>query len=728
MKFPSFKKQTPTQQQTDKKTESGVFNYEDGDDAWVESLDTRIEQSHEWFNSHYKLDDRTKKNRRIYLGEPTDSTNNSDDDDDGGSLENRIFTATRTMISTAISQVTQPEAYPSSKEKSARNFAEDIEKALYIHAQEENMKQKAKFALQDGVIVRRGYLKPRYDAVRHNFCTFEYVPAESIIADHKAKPYEELRHFRHILDKSVEDMTVMFPDMADKILELYGFDNKTPKSQLQENQKLDETWCFVPSETEGLDLIVTWSAKKKCLGKMQDPNWRYGKSNFIDFHMMPLVEFNILSDGKTHVDHTAYIEQARALQLNLDERKRQISQNAGLGNTGMPVVDSAALADDQSEFLSFDENTVLELDVSSANGQSIRDVFTTWQAAPLPNFVYEDMVDSRSAIDNTFAAPAVQQGQKSNSPTLGQDLLLRDNSQGRIQEIIDSVDTAMDRAYKLMAQFLLVYGDEQEMFSSNGENSEFDYVIINTDKLDTQAKIRAKSGTSMPVDRSQRRAVAQDASAKGMIDPLTYWETMDAPNAQKFTKRLMDYKLNPYGYLQEDDGEEMFDRDAYVDIELMKNGATPPFRTNLSQNYYAYLNQYVLSGDLVDPTIPQQVKAAITQFIQQQLVRGQQQFAQLQTQVNKSPMSPMFDKPKINIDYKDVEDPISRAAMLQLAGLQTNVQNLAPTSPAILENAMRQNAALLPPQDIPGSAPPQPSMPPGGQQPVPQAPPQSVQK
>ncbi len=611
-----------------KTTKPSVFKYDGNDAAWVEALDNKIEKSKAYWDKEYKLDAKTKQNEKLYLG--AQALDNEDDEEDL-SLDNRIFSSVRTIVPYVTSRITEPEIYPSSNATSAKKFAEDFEKAEHVHVENENLRAKLKFSLEDAILKRRGYLKPRYDSATGNFCSIEYVPCESIIVDHKAKAYEELRYFRHILDKSVEDLLVMFPDMADKIKEAFVVDDNTPKTALEESHKVNEDWCFVPT-SEGLDLIVTWSYKKICLGKMQDPNWRYDKSNFLDHHMMPLVEINVLNDGRTHIDKTSFVEQAKLLQENVDKRSTQISKNAGLGNIGMPVVDSAALADDQSQYLSFDEDTVLELDVTNAGKNSINDVFTVWSAGTMPNFVYEDKIDSRNAIDNAFGTPNVFRGEQSNSKTLGQDILIRDQAFGRQQEMVDAIDNAMSRLYKLIAQFLLVYGNETELFRFLGENGLFDYILINTANLDTNVLIRVKSGTSMPVDRAQRRATADKAAQQKMIDPLTYWEIMDEGNAEKYAKRLMEYTTDPAAYMKESE-DEIFNRDAFVDIELIKQGAQPPFREDLPKEYFDYLNHYVLSGDLDNPQIDPTIKDAITQFIDAQLARGQKMLGMLETQL-----------------------------------------------------------------------------------------------
>lgn len=609
-----------------------------GDDL-VAMQDRLVGQSKTfWDGKDYKLTQKRKENVRLYLGQQI--SDQDDGTDDNLTLDNRIFSSVRTVVPYTTMRVTEPEVYPSSNKEAAKRFAEDFEKALHIKADKEKVKMKMKFALEDAIIQRGGYLKPRYDPATNNFCAIEYIPCESIIMDHKAKFGEEPRYFRHLLDKSIEDLVVMFPDMKTRIYNVFKVDDSTDKATMQASHQINEDWSFIPQTTkdaEGndqqeLDLVVCWNYKKVAFGCIQDPNWRYGKENFLDQHMMPLVFVNVLNDGRSYIDKTTFVEQAKYSQNTIDQRGRQIGENASLGSIGMPVVDSAALADDQSQYLTYEEDTVLELDVSNAGKNSITDVFTTWKAGTLSADVYNDKTDAVAAVQNAFGASAIMQGNQTDNNTLGQDELLRDQSMGRQIEIVDAIDTATQRLYLLVAQFMLVYGDEQELFKSVGENSEFDYIIMHTSTLDTNAEIRVKSGTSMPVDNPQRRATADKAATQLMIDPLTYWEIMDQPNAQKYAKRLMDFKVDPNSFLK-DTEEELFNRDAYVDIEFIKQGVPPPYRDDLPKEYFDYLNQYVLSGDLENPKITLEVRQALSQFIDTQLARAQKMLGMAETQL-----------------------------------------------------------------------------------------------
>jgi hypothetical protein len=601
-------------------------------DELAEQQDLRIKESQGVFNGkEFNLETVRKQNRKLYYGQQV--SDGDDGEDDNLALDNRIFSSIRTVVPYVTTRITEPEVYPSSNSEAAKRFAQDFEKCLHIKADMEQTKIKVRFALEDGIIERGGYLKPRYNAATGNFFALEYVQPDAIIIDHKAKWYEEPRYFRHVLDKTIEDLLVMFPDMKAKIYSVFGVDATTSRSKMQESQKVNEDWVFVVDpETNELDLIVCWNYKGVGFGCEQDPNWRQGKSNFLESHMMPLIPINVLNDGRSWIDKTSYVEQSKYSQKTIDARGRQIGENASLGSIGMPVVDSGALAEDQSQYLTFEPDTVLELDVENAGKNSINDVFTTWKAGTLSADVYKDKENAIGAVENAFGASSIFQGNETQNKTLGQDELLRDQSMGRQAEIVFAVDVAMNRLYKLMAQFLLVYGKEEELFRAVGENSQFDYIIMRSDDLDTNAEIRVKSGTSMPVDNPQRRATADKAAGYAMIDPLTYWEIMDEPNAEKYAKRVSDWKNDPMAFMQ-DTQEDLFNRDAYADLEIIKHGGQPEYRDDLPKEYFDYLNKVVLSGDLENPNIPIETRQLMSSFIDQQLARAQKMLGMAETQL-----------------------------------------------------------------------------------------------
>jgi hypothetical protein len=603
----------PTQQQDSDPKGTGLDL-----DKTVSLLNKWVGESQSHFNGKdYNLDKATKENEKYYLGNQAGDLS----EDSDATLDNRIFSSIRTVVPYTTTRVTQPEVYPSSNAVEASKFAQDFEKALHVKATQEQIKDKLKPALEDAIIRRRGYLKLRYDGVAKNFCKVEYIPAESIIVDHKARPFEEPRYFRHVLDTTIEDMLTMFPDNRDKVLAAFEVTEEELKADdnlAYKEVSVNEDWMFKRSGSEQ-DLFVVWHYNDTPIAAIQDPNWRYGDNNFIPHHMMPLVPVNVLNDGRSWIDRTSFVEQAKYSQSVVDKRSKQISKSAGLGSTGMPVVDNEALPEEEAHNLTYDEETVIGLDVPE--GKTIRDVFDKWQANPLPGFVFDDKVDARTAVDNAFGTSALTRGEGSDSATLGQDILIRDQGQGRQQEIIDAIDKAMFRLYQLMAQFMLVYGTEEEMFQYVGENAEFDVIIMNSDDLDTKALINVKAGTSMPIDKAQRRATADKAAQMNMIDPFTYWKIMDEPNAQENARRIAEWTADPAGFMS-DVNKEVFNREAYSDIQKLKRGEQPEYRETLEPEYFAYLADWIKRGNLNSPLINPIIKEVIRRFVEEQLVRG----------------------------------------------------------------------------------------------------------
>lgn len=88
-----------------------------------------------------------------------------------------------------------------------------------------------------------------------------------------------------------------------------------------------------------------------------------------------------------------------------------------------------------------------------------------------------------------------------------------------------------------------------------------------------------------------------------------------------------------------------------------------------------------------------------------------QKEAKEQSKNQTSQFSPMYDKPSITINYGDVEDPQSRAKLLELAGAPPAGQ-LSPMSPKLAENAANRLGEVLPqeqsPQVDPNAPPPPP--------------------
>src|SRR6185312_4490462 len=417
--------------------------------------------------------------------------------------DNVIFKAKRTLLSFVSARITQPEVTPHDYTSLSYQFAQDFEKVLYQVADAANAKAKIKLAYNDLFDGQRiGILKWVYSDYKKKLELVHCDPKDVIIGS-RSGWLEEPDFVQHKQKRTVAKLLQQFPDKTDDIYRECGIDKGVP-SQLEKEKDITENWIFVEDE-DTTKLGVIFMLGDTLLGKMSDPNWIDGEENFIDEHMMPFIFFNHTNDGKGWIDNTSFIEQAKYNQQQYNKRGETIAENANYAGIGVPVFGKDAIKEEAAAQVQFNPTQRLMLDI-----EDVGKGFTTWQAGQLQPFVFEDKAKLETSIYDTFGTNLVQSGTDTNTNTLGEAVLMRNQAEGRQQELIDGNDAAMDRFYKIEAQMLYRYADEPLYFNVLGEDGRFEQLVISQKKIadNLKAKISVKSGTNMPIDRSQRIAVA----------------------------------------------------------------------------------------------------------------------------------------------------------------------------------------------------------------------------
>jgi hypothetical protein len=139
----------------------------------------------------------------------------------------------------------------------------------------------------------------------------------------------------------------------------------------------------------------------------------------------------------------------------------------------------------------------------------------------------------------------------------------------------------------------------------------------------------------MPQDNEQRRATANAAAGQAMIDPFSYWKIMDESRAEEIAGRTIAYYKGDPNEIVKDMSDELFNRDAYVDLDTIKHGGSPEWREELDEDYFSYLNKFALSGalDPDNPKLDMDTKQRIASFINAQLARGSKMLGLQETQI-----------------------------------------------------------------------------------------------
>lgn len=572
------------------KDNSQVFNVDSLDDVvFGNMVKRRYNEASEHWNKDQTLKSVRAKNNSNYLAKYVQEQL-IDERYQEVYLDNRQFSSVRTVLPFLTARVTAPEVTPGDGDDVSIQFAEDFEQVLQRHAEQKNGRALVRLAVQDVLRGERvALLKWRYDAMLDDVIV-EHVPPEAVTIGKRSRLHEEPDFLRHTQERSVGELIKQFPDKKQKILELFNIDKGVP-SQLEKLHKINEDWIWIDLEDKRT-LVVGYSYQNFVFGKTSDPNWNDNGKNLLERPMIPFVFFNFLNDGSGYIDQTSFMEQAQYLQSNYNKRGQTIAENAKYAGTGVPIFAKDAISQKDVAKVRFSPIQRVLLDAPD-----VSKAFTTWQAGNMQPFVMEDKADLKDGIDNVWAANAVLRGQQSENKTATQDILNRNQAEGRLADPVDCIDDSMTRFYQLEAQLMYRYFDEKKFYNYLGDNGKFVSIVVSQDEIakNLGITITVKAGTSLPIDRAQKRATVMELLKLNKIGTLAAYKELaifEDPE-QAFKDYLMELS-DPASLLGEVD-KRTFDREANEDLQLVIAGKTPEERDDLSEEYLNHLNEYLMT-------------------------------------------------------------------------------------------------------------------------------------
>lgn len=679
-----------------------VFNVDQLDDAVFNSMvKRRREEAQGHWNKDNQLSSVRAENNKMYLSKYIEEQLVDERYQEVYS-DNRQFVSVRTMLPFLVGRVTAPEVVPANGDDASMQFAEDFEKGLQMHAEKQFGRGKIRLAVQDLLRGERiGYLKWRYDA-DIDTVVLEHVPAESVIIGNRSKLYEEPDFLSHTQKKSIGDLLRMFPKKEKKILELFSVQKAVP-SQLEKEVEITEDWVWLDIDGEKM-LVVGWSYQNVCFGKMRDPNFDEEGNNILETSMIPYVFFNFLNDGKGWIDNTSFMEQSKWLQKNYNQRGQVIAESAKYGGTGVPIFAKGAITQKDVAKIRFSPIQRVLLDT-----QDVSKAFTQWQSMPLPNYIVEDKKESAVSIDNIWGIPDILRGEQSGANTLGQDLLIRDQAEGRQADPIDCIDDSMVRFYLLEAQLMYRYFSEAKYYNYIGNDGRFVSVVVHNRDIakNLGVAITVKPGTSLPIDRAQKRAMVMSLLKMEKVSTLVAYKELGIfDDPEEAFKQFMREKTLPFAVMNEQDNVVQ-SREAEQDLQLVIAGEKPVDRDDIEQPYLTQLNEYLLTNKfhMLKPKEQKRVVEFVQGVIQMAQIKAQKLQGQQPVPSNNQ-MPPPRAVPTMN--YRDAPPDIQQQIETN-SGLQPS-QVHALEMQAGIAHLGTNTATILGPQaqNLSGQPPTQP--------------------
>ena len=601
-----------------------MFDLKLKDDQLVRMVGDTMQESQDHWNKYpYEFNKADEQNIKYWLGDQMGT--NGYQIPSGQTIRNmgnRLGTSTRAVLAYVNARVANPEVMPSTGRKEAQLFAKDVADAMHQHSIDNDLEEKAGKATQSLVLQKRGYLKQRFDPLvgPYGDIVIDYVPPEDIVIDKDAAWNNDPSRIWHKQEATVEELCLKFPDKKDAIKTALGIERGTYR-QMSRRETYYEVWfTYYDNNARREGLCWYLPTGKLILGKMQNPNYIYTGDdakdrmiNFLPYPPKPFVVFSYMNSGKALLDETSLFEQAKSLQDLYNTRRKQIFiNNDNMG--GRHIVDLGAMnEEDVVKFFKRLDKGVLG--IKPGDGKTVDNVYAHVPHNPLPPQSYDEAIDLRNEIDTSMGTPNIFRGDQSKNNTLGQDERIIEQAGALQDDLARAIDKAMQRHYRLLFQMFKAYYTEDHWFTIKGETGAYDYVVLSSDTMDTNAKVSVESGSTLPANKREVRDIAVEAAGANKIDDLSFWEAVvygKLPDPETIVERLQKQLNDPASFMA-DVAKEVASRDAMVDISLLIADKAPPERDEYNADYLNSFNTFVMGNRFIQlpPEAQERIKIHI---------------------------------------------------------------------------------------------------------------------
>lgn len=559
------------------------------DDEITSTLDRRINDSRTFWNdsSSFNLKDRRERNNRFVVG---DHWYDSGLGNGIPYVQNEIFTAEQVIAAYVSSRIPELEVYPGKDEPESRRLAQNIASMMRYHAEEHgllNILGNVTIAMLNDYI---GQIELEWDpnCGPYGDIVPSFSPARDVIVDKRAKQGKNPGFLSKTQQNTAEELIAKFPKAAEKIK------NKVD-GKLQSIITWRKVWVTVYIKDKPTEALVGYF-EDVVMMKNKSPHWIYdeeaeGVKNYLTESLKPVIPFNYINDGSHWIDRYGPIDQVIPLQLMIDRIGRQIQK--GISHSSPVLVfNKQALpkpAADQVRGEPWEKILVDAKDVRTAYG--------VIQADQIPAFVVNEIERLARSLHEIFGTPPQLRGESGNQ-TATQDLMARNQAQGRQDLLVRAIDRGLDLYFNYLLQMMKVYYTEDHYASVLGEDGRYDFVAMNRSKIEDGVKVRVKAGSTLPMDKERMSTIALKLAESGKISLLSLYEFLDIPNPGKHVERVLKEQVDPVTIIEDIRNDDQ-DANAVEDYEMVKQGMQVLPRDDVDARYIKTAQQKLLSNDFM---------------------------------------------------------------------------------------------------------------------------------
>jgi len=259
--------------------------------------------------------------------------------------------------------------------------------------------------------------------------------------------------------------------------------------------------------------------------------------NYFDFPRKPYIFATIFNNENSPIGRTDMITLSAELQRGIDKRKMDIDENCELAN-GIVKVDSDVMSKSDAQRIRWETKGIIW-------GKGVVNGVQRETGGTLPQMVFDDMIDSRSEIDNIMAATSAFRGERQGQETKAGRLALIQQSYLRLNELVQVVDFAYHEMFSWGMQLAKTRYTEYHYAKWMGKEGAREVIELIQDDFETGSEITIISGKTLPKDDEFKFEQAQNDVEKGYISPVDYLEIAQYDNSKELAKNAVLYQQNP---------------------------------------------------------------------------------------------------------------------------------------------------------------------------------------
>lgn len=557
---------------------------------------------------------------------------------------NRILASIETIIPIVTQKIPEIDITAIPQNNKNSKLQHKIQQRLHNYwSRDWKMQQKMESGLRRLAMDRYACFKMYYDE-KTNDIKVQLLPAGKILFPDKIPSKEELPFLIEYVDMTLGELKKAYPDKEKEIM-----------TQIQGESTTGDDSIVTVTQYWEPDKCV-WKYKDLLLGKIRTPYWNFDDSAdneeqtegeqqaqtplppFTENHLaqptLPYFFFNLYGIGESLTDEVSMVELVKTIQDNINKRKRQIEQNAGMANGQLVGAGNKISKKDFSGIKNTPEEKIWLENVDDATNAIIK---LTGRA--IDQSIILDLNESEGEIDNVLGTHSSIRGEKQSGETKASVMILKQSDQSRQQTIVRAIERLADDMYNFAIQCMFVFFDddhenypemeEQVQFGTTSEIQKID--VINREEFrDVSFYAQVIEGSVTPRDKDYMKQQAMELANNKQMSLLDLYRILEYPDPEKMARNAIMEQTNPMYLYKEAMQGDSIDIQAIMDI---KNYLNKPVGDNMQpasmtgippkdpQGLQKYLDTLVsyLKGEEIDDDLGELPYSGLHNDVQMQI-------------------------------------------------------------------------------------------------------------